>query len=182
MKVDLSTYNNKEYHSGNVLKKLIWYYVNLIVFQSGLFPIYIIKTFLLKLFGARIGKGVVIKPHVNIKYPWLLEIGNHVWIGEQVWIDNLAKVTIGDNVCISQGALLLCGNHDYKKTSFDLMVKPILIEEGAWVGAKSTVCGGVIVQSHAVLSVGSVATSSLGAFGIYSGNPAVKIRDRVLSV
>lgn len=83
---------------------------------------------LLRLFGARMGKGVVIKPSVNIKYPWNLSIGDYSWIGENVWIDNLTHVAIGSNVCISQGAMLLCGNHDYKRPTFDLMVKPIVIE------------------------------------------------------
>ena len=181
MKVDLSTYKNSEYQPGSPIKRLVWYYINLIFFQSGWFPFYAPKSWLLKLFGAKIGKGLIIKPSVNIKYPWLLEIGNHVWIGEQVWIDNLAKVTISDHVCLSQGALLLCGNHHYKKTSFDLMVQPILLEEGVWIGARSTVCGGVTAHSHAVLTLGSEANTDLQPYSIFSGNPAVKVRDRVIS-
>jgi putative colanic acid biosynthesis acetyltransferase WcaF len=141
-------------------------------------PISAVKVVLLRLFGAKIGKGVVIKPNVNIKYPWLLEIGSYVWIGEQVWIDNLANVIIGDHVCISQGALLLCGNHNYKKPSFDLLVGKITIEEGAWIGAKAVVCPNVTVHSHAILSVVSVATKNLEPYAIYQGNPAIKIRDR----
>ena len=80
---------------------------------------------------------MVIKPSVNIKYPWRLTIGSFVWIGEGVWIDNLENVVIGDNVCISQGAMLLCGNHNYKKTTFDLIVGSITLEDGVWVGAQS---------------------------------------------
>jgi putative colanic acid biosynthesis acetyltransferase WcaF len=133
---------------------------------------------LLRLFGAKVGKGVVIKPRVRIKYPWFLKIGNHVWLGESVWIDNLAEVKIGDHACVSQGAMLLCGNHNYKKSSFDLIVKPIVLEEGAWVGAQSVVCPGVILYSHSILTVGSVASSNLESYFIYSGNPAVKIRER----
>ncbi len=124
--------------------------------------------------------GVNIKPCVNVKYPWLLEIGNYTWIGENVWIDNLAKVKIGSNVCISQGAMLLCGNHNYKMSTFDLMIGNITIEDGSWVGAQTVVCPGVTVHSHAVLGVGSVANHDLDAFGIYQGNPAVKIRERTI--
>jgi putative colanic acid biosynthesis acetyltransferase WcaF len=156
----------------------LWYLVNALFFTNYVFPFSAIKVILLRAFGAKIGNGVVIKPNVNIKYPWLLEIGDHVWIGEQVWIDNLAKVVIGNHVCISQGALLLCGNHNYKKPSFDLIVGKITIEEGAWIGAKSVVCPDVIVHSHAILAVGSVATKNLEPYGIYQGNPAGKIRDR----
>jgi putative colanic acid biosynthesis acetyltransferase WcaF len=89
-------------------------------------------------------------------------------------------VNIGANCCISQGAFLLTGNHDYSKPEFDLIIKPIVLEEGAWIGAKSVVCPGIIVKSHAVLSVGSIATSNLEEWSIYQGNPALKVRDRVM--
>lgn len=118
----------------------MWYFTNIFFFLNPIVPLVDLKVKLLRLFGAKVGKGVVIKPSVNIKYPWNLKIGNYVWIGENVWIDNLVEVSISDNVCISQGAMLLCGNHNYKKTSFDLMVGKIMIEEGAWVGAQSVVC------------------------------------------
>jgi putative colanic acid biosynthesis acetyltransferase WcaF len=107
-------------------------------------------------------------------------VGDNVWIGEYTWIDNLTTVDIQNNVCISQGALLLCGNHHYKKPSFDLIVGKITLEEGAWVGAKAVVCPGVTLKSHSMLTVGSVATRSLEAYTINQGNPAVKIKDRVL--
>jgi putative colanic acid biosynthesis acetyltransferase WcaF len=137
-----------------------------------------VKIFLLKVFGAKVGKGVVIKPHVRIKYPWKLSIGNHSWIGEGVWIDNLAEVHIGSHCCLSQGAFLLCGNHDYSKSTFDLMIGPIILKDGSWIGAKSIVCPNVVMESHSVLSVGSVATKNLEAFKIYSGNPATFVRER----
>lgn len=132
----------------------------------------------MRLFGAKVGKGVVIKPSVNIKSPWRLVIGDHAWIGEFVWIDNLVNVQIGNNCCLSQGAFLLTGNHDYKKTSFDLITGSIVLENGVWIGAKAVVCPGVTCHSHAVLTVGSVATDDLDANGIYQGNPAVKVRER----
>jgi putative colanic acid biosynthesis acetyltransferase WcaF len=136
---------------------------------------------LLKIFGGKIGKRVVIKPNVNIKYPWLLEIGSFSWIGEEVWIDNLAFIKIGNNVCISQGALLLCGNHNYSSFKFDLMVGEIHIEDGAWVGAKSIVCPGSIIKSHAVIAAGSVGKGILDSYSIYQGNPAIKIKKRTIS-
>ena len=133
---------------------------------------------MLKLFGAKIGKGVVIKPSVNIKYPWKLSIGDHTWIGENVWIDNLGEVKIGANACISQGAMLLCGNHNYKKVAFDLIVGNIELEDGVWIGAHSVVCPGVKCKSHSLLAVKSVATKNLEAWKIYQGNPAIVVRDR----
>lgn len=177
-KISLKTYNNDWYKKGSKVKMILWYFTNVFFFINPLNVSSSLKIFFLRLFGAKIGNNVMIKPGVNIKYPWLLEIGNDIWIGEKVWIDNLAKVKIADNVCISQEAILLCGNHDYKKSTFDLIVKEIVLDEGSWVGAKSVVCPGVTLMSHAILSVGSVATKDLKPYSIYQGNPAVKVRER----
>jgi len=122
----------------------------------------------------------VIKPGVNIKYPWKLQVGDNCWIGERAWIDNLDNVIIGNNCCLSQGALLLCGNHHYGKTTFDLITRPIVIEDGVWIGAQSTVTGGVTCSSHSVLAAGSVASTDMEPYGIYRGNPAVKVKERPL--
>lgn len=179
--IKLSSYKNAPYSpGGNALKRLLWYYTNAIVFKSSLFPFYGVKTLLLKMFGAKIGYGLQIKPCVNIKYPWLLTVGNDVWIGEEVWIDNLVMITIGSNVCISQGALMLTGSHNYKKTTFNLITGSIILEDGVWIGAKAIVNQGVTAGTHAVLTSGSIATKNLQAYSIYQGNPAVKIRERVL--
>ncbi len=172
----LSSYNNRMYKPGPVIKRILWLYVSIIFFKSGIFPFYFIKTFFLKLFGAKLGKGVLIKPHVNIKYPWFLEIGNFVWIGENVWIDNLILVKIGSNVCISQGAYLLTGNHNYKTDTFELMRESIIIEDEVWIGAKSIVCPGVTCAKLSVLTAGSVANKDLMANSIYRGNPAMNIK------
>lgn len=158
----------------------MWYVVNVLFFINPLFPVSSLKVSLLRLFGAQVGKGVVIKPAVNIKYPWNLVIGNNVWIGERVWIDNLDKIEIGHNVCISQGAFLLCGNHHYKKSTFDLVIQPILLEEGVWIGAKAIVPPGVVCKSHSILTAGSLAHGTLEEYSIYQGNPAAKVRQRVI--
>ena len=180
MRVNLAAYNNNWYKTGkNTAICLTWYCVNSLLMNSYFIPISAVKVFILKVFGAKIGKGVNIKPKVNIKYPWKLEIGAYSWIGEKVWIDNLEQVTIGQNCCLSQGAMLLCGNHDFKKSTFDLIVKPIVLKDGSWVGARAVVCPGVTMQENAVLSVGSIATSPLEPNSIYQGNPAKKIKNRI---
>jgi putative colanic acid biosynthesis acetyltransferase WcaF len=177
--VQLQKYDNSWYKPGAGKRKvLLWYLVNALFFINPLNPFSSLKVALLRLFGTKVGEGVLIKPGVNIKYPWLLEVGNHCWIGERVWIDNLAKVRIKDHVCLSQGAMLLTGNHNYSLPTFDLQVAPIQLEEGVWIGAQSTVCPGVHCHSHAVLAVGSIATKSLEAYTIYQGNPAVAVRER----
>ena len=117
----LQSFNNEWYKPGNPVKRLLWYFINLIFFNRYWFPFSSIKVVILKLFGAKVGRHVVIKPKVNIKYPWNVSLGNYVWIGEEVWLDSLGKITIGNNVCISQGVYLLTGNHNYKINSFDLL-------------------------------------------------------------
>lgn len=177
--VDLSAYNNSWYKTGASRIKIgMWYLTNAVFFINPLFPVSGVKVLLLRLFGAKVGKGVVIKPSVNIKYPWLLSIGDNTWVGENVWIDNLTQVNIGKNCCLSQGAMLLTGNHNYKKKTFDLITGKITLEDGAWVGAQSVVCPGVIIKTHAVLAVNSVATETLEAWWVYNGNPATKHRER----
>lgn len=137
-------------------------------------------VFLLRLFGAKIGKQVRIKPGIHIKYPWKLVIGDYSWLAD-CYIENLDMVNIGTNCCISQQAVLITGNHNYTKVGFDLLTSPILLEEGVWIGASAKVCPGVTLHSHAVLTMGSVASKKLEAFGIYQGNPATKVKDRVIS-
>lgn len=176
--VNLSKFENSHYNPGSWIKRFIWYCKNAVLLKSSLPWPNSFKIFALRFFGAKIGKGVIIKPCINIKYPWFLEIGDNVWIGEEVWIDNLGKVKIGNNVCLSQGAMLLCGNHNYKKETFDLIVGDITLEDGVWVGAQAVVCPGVVMKSHSILSVGSVLTKDAEPYGIYQGNPAELVKHR----
>lgn len=179
--VDLKTFTADQFNKGaGFIKQTLWYFTNAIFVRASWNPFMGIKIALLKAFGAKIGKNLVIKNNVCIKFPWKLSIGDNVWLGEYVWIDNLDYVTIGNNVCISQGALLLTGNHDYTSSSFDYRNAPITIEDGGWIGAKSVVCPGIIVHSHAILTVGSIITQNMDAYSIYKGNPAIKIRTRVI--
>lgn len=162
------------------LKQFLWYYTDVFFFKSRLIPVSGILVMLLRLFGAKIGNEVRIKPGIHIKYPWKLEVGDYSWLAD-CYIENLEMVKIGQNCCISQQAVLITGNHNYKKSTFDLITSPILLEGGVWIGATAKVCPGVILSSHSVLTMGSVATSNLDAYGIYQGNPAVKIKDRIIT-
>lgn len=182
LQTQLDNYDNSWYYPGSrVLKRTLWLLVNAIFLQNPLNPLSSIRVGLLRLFGAKVGRGVNIKPGVNIKYPWFLEIGDYCWIGEGVWIDNLTSVKLGNNVCLSQGAMLLTGNHNYKKATFDLLMGGIILEDGVWIGAKAVVCPGITCRSHSVLAVSSIATQSLEPYKIYQGNPATYSRDRVIS-
>jgi len=177
--VDLRIFSTGNFDKGaGAWKIVLWYFVNCIFVRPAIIPFMGFKIFLLRLFGAKIGKRLYIKPCVLIKSPWKLTIGDDCWLGENCWIDNLDKVTIGNNVCISQGALLITGNHDYTKVDFPYRNSPIVIEDGAWVGAKAVVAPGVKIASHSILTLGTVITKDTEPYGIYQGNPGVKIKER----
>lgn len=182
MRVKLETFKNTGFDKQtNIIKWTLWIFVSSLIFRTSFIPFMKLKIIFLRSFGAKIGKGLVIKPSVNIKFPWKLTVGDNVWIGENVWIDNLDKVTIGNDVCLSQSTMLLTGNHDYTKESFNYRNAPIIIENGVWLGAKSVVCPGVICETHSILSVGSVATKKMESYGIYQGVPAKFIRERIVT-
>jgi len=133
-----------------------------------------LKVNLLRAFGAKVGKGTVIKPRVNIHFPWKLELGNYVWIGEEVFILNLEPIKIGSHACISQRAFLCTGNHDFRNTHFSYRNAPITVGDGAWVGANVFVGPGVQIGPEAVLTSGSVAIRNIAANTIVAGNPAIE--------
>ncbi len=180
-RVDLSRFDNSDFPLGaGLIKRTLWYFVNALFFINPLFPFRSPKPLLLRIFGAKVGKGVVIHPGVNIKFPWKLSIGDHVWIGQRAWLDNIDQLTIHNNVVISQGAMLILGSHDYKKLNYPTLAGPVVLEEGSWVGAGALVLGGVTMKSHSLLAAGSVTGKALRAYTIYRGNPAVPVRDRVM--
>jgi putative colanic acid biosynthesis acetyltransferase WcaF len=177
--VDLSQFRNEWYHPGRSrLVQTAWFFLGAPLLRMAVFPLSGVRCRLLRLFGARIGCGVVIKPGVRVKYPWLLSCGDHCWFGEDCWIDNLAPVHLGNSVCISQGAYLCTGNHDWSDPAFALIVRQILIEDGAWIGARAVVGPGTQIGECAVVTAGSVVARRIPAFEIHGGNPAVFLRKR----
>lgn len=180
--VDLSIYKPAGFERGaGVVKEAMWLVVSLLLFRLCPIKLSGLKRAVLRWFGAKVGKGVVIKPDVRITFPWKLTLGDHVWLGEGCWLLNLAPITIESHACVSQRAFLCAGSHDYKSPTFDLVVEPIVIEPGAWVGACAWIGPGVRMGAYAVLTANSVAVKDLNPSGIYQGNPAQLIRHRVIS-
>ena len=179
--LDLSTFDNGWYDRGRSLPvQIAWFLIGLPLLRCAVLPWSGVRRVLLRLFGAKVGRSVVLKPGMRVKYPWFLSIGDHAWIGEDCWIDNLARVSIGDHACVSQGVYLCSGNHDWSDTAFGLIVRPIHIQDGAWVGARCIVCPGVTVSRLAVVMAGSVASRNVPEREIHAGNPAVFVRVRQL--
>ncbi|MDB4508444.1 WcaF family extracellular polysaccharide biosynthesis acetyltransferase [Akkermansiaceae bacterium] len=144
--INLSKFNNSNFFRGAPKWKEALWWICRSLFFAPWFPIPSpVKVAFLRLFGAKVGAGVVIRSRVNITFPWKLEIGDHVWIGDEVMILSLDRVKIGSHVCISQRAFLCTGSHDFRKESFDLITKPIVIEDGCWICAQAFIGPGVTV-------------------------------------
>lgn len=179
--VTLGNYNNEWYKPGRSrLVQVLWHFVGSPLVRSYWLPVNSMKVSILRLFGAHIGKNVVTKPGVLIKYPWHLVVGDDCWLGERCWIDNLTTVRLGNNVCISQGAYLCTGNHDWSDPNFGLMISPIQLNDGSWVGAKSLLGPATVLGQCAVISAGSVITGIIPDYEIYAGNPAKFVKRRMI--
>ena len=158
--------------------EIIWYLCKVLFFLSA-FPYPSgFKVILLRLFGAKLGKGVIIKPRVNIHFPWKLTVGDDVWIGEEAFLLNFEPLVIGNNVCISQRAFLCGGNHNYKMPSMPYRNGSITLEDGCWIGANCFIGPNLIIGVDTVVSAGSVVTKSLSSNGVYRGNPVQFVKNR----
>lgn len=160
------------------LKEITWFIFKVLFFQSAIPYPSKFKTLLLRLFGAHVGQGLVIKPRVNIHFPWKLSIGDNVWVGEEVLILNFEKLSIGNNVCISQRTFLCGGNHDYRKSSMPYRNGAITLKDGSWVGACTFVGPNVVIGTDSVITAGSVVCEDVEENGIYKGHPAKFIKKR----
>lgn len=177
--VALSAFSSRGYTPGRSrLMQAIWFFIGAPLLRCHLIPISAVRRAILTAFGATIGRGLVIKPGVRVKYPWLLQVGNHCWIGEDCWIDNIAPTVLSDDVCISQGVYVCTGNHDWSDPAFRLMVQPVRFEKGSWVGAKAVVGPGTTIGECAVVTAGSVVNGSVPPYEIHAGNPARFVRKR----
>ena len=136
----------------------------------------ILRVELLRAFGARIGERVVIRSHVNITFPWRFQVGDDVWLGEEVIVLSLAPVVIESNVCISQRAFLCTGSHDFRAPNFDLITRPITVRAGSWVAAQAFIAPGVEIGEGSMVAAGSVVSENVPPKTQVRGNPAVVVK------
>lgn len=138
------------------------------------------RSFLLRLFGARIGRGVHIYSSVTIYFPWMLEVGHWTSIGEHAFIYNLGTITLGSKVTISQRAHLCAGTHDYTRAALPLLLTPIAIADKVWICADAFVGPGVSIGEGAVVGARAVVTKDVEPWTVVAGNPAVPIKKRIM--
>ena len=176
--MNLSRYDNSDFSRGApAWKEALWLLVRGVFFQTFVPWPSALRVALLQMFGARIGRGVVIRVNVNISFPWRLSVGDHVWLGEDVGVLSLAEVTIENNVCISQRAYLCTGSHDHRREDFKLVTKPIIVRAGSWIAAAAFIAPGVDVGAGAVVAAGSVVTCNVPPNTLVRGNPAEVVRE-----
>lgn len=167
----------------NRLLRALWGFVWLIFFKTSPRPLHAWRAMLLRLFGATLGKHVHVYPNVNIWAPWLLTIGNNVGVADGVTLYNMAPILIGDGCVVSQGAHLCAGSHDIDSANFQLIAKPIVLEQHVWVCAEAFVGLGVTVAEGCVLGARSVVMKSIAEpWTVWAGNPAVIKKSRKKSV
>jgi putative colanic acid biosynthesis acetyltransferase WcaF len=173
LSMDLRKFSSRGFDRGRpAWFEALWIVVRLTFFETPFpFPS-LLKANLLRWFGAKVGQHVVIRPRVYVTFPWRVEIGDFVWLGEGVWILSLDQVKIDSNVCISQQAYLCTGSHDYRSESFNLVTRPINVLSGSWVAARAFVGPGVTIGPNAVVAAGAVVTRDVVAGTLVRGNPA----------
>jgi putative colanic acid biosynthesis acetyltransferase WcaF len=158
---DLSQFQPSGYDRGRPRAwQALWHFVSFLFFQPFWVP-RLWRPVILRLFGAKVGREVVIRHDVRIMWPWKFSIGDYSWLGEGLRVINLESVAIGMNVCISQGVMLCSGSHDYRKTSFPYRNRPIGIGDGSWIAARAIVLPGVVVGTGALIAAGEVVRSDV---------------------
>jgi putative colanic acid biosynthesis acetyltransferase WcaF len=177
---------NEDTHTGpsfslrNRWARLIWGLVYFFLFQFSPTPLHSWRSFLLRSFGAKVGKGVHVYPKVKIWAPWNLELGDHCGVANEVTIYSQGKITIGDKAVISQGVHLCAGTHDYTQHGFPLITKPIRIGNQAWIAAEAFVHPGITVGKGCVIGARSVVTKDMPDWTICSGFPCKPIKPRIM--
>ena len=156
----------------------LWWIVQTLFFKMSPQFLYGWRRFLLRCFGAKVGKGVILRPSVHIQFPWKVTIGDYTWIGDDVVLYSLGEIKIGNNVVVSQKSYLCTGSHNYQSVAFDIFNVPIVLEDECWLATDVYVAPGVTIGKGTVVGARSSVFKSLPAGKICMGSPAKIIRDR----
>ncbi|MCA9200094.1 MAG: WcaF family extracellular polysaccharide biosynthesis acetyltransferase [Planctomycetales bacterium] len=170
--IDLSLYKSEFDRGAPIWKECLWQAIKCVFFMLPIPLPSQIRRSLLRCFGARIGKRVVLRECIDITFPWRLTIGDNTWVGKGVALHNLDEIAIGKNCCISQRAFLCSGSHDFRSDGFELITKPIVIGDSCWIAANVFIAPGVQMGQGSMAIAGSVILNAVSAGTIVIGNPA----------
>lgn len=179
---------NQDTHTGasfslqNRLARLLWSAAYLILFQFSPKPFHLWRSFLLKCFGAKVGKGVHVYPHVKIWAPWNLDLRDECGIANGVILYSQGKITIGKRAVISQGANLCAGTHDYTDPGFPLITRPIFVGDQVWIAVEAFIHPGITIGEGCVIGARSVVTKDMPAWMICAGHPCKPIKERKIGI
>ncbi|QGQ94352.1 colanic acid biosynthesis acetyltransferase WcaF [Paenibacillus psychroresistens] len=180
-RIRLDLYTQEGYSRGRSgLIVLLWWFVQGTLFRFSLHQMYGWRRWLLRLFGAEIGRKVKIRPSAKFTYPWKVAIDDFSWVGDSVEFYSLDTITVGKHCVISQKSYLCTGSHDLTDVRFGLITKPITIKDGVWIASDVFVYPGVTLEEMAVVSARSTVTNNVPAEEIYAGTPAQYIKHRFL--
>ena len=177
---DLRTYDQSDFDRGRPgWYVLLWWLVQSVVFPLSLHSMSGLRCWVLRRFGATLGQGILIRPTARVTYPWKVTIGDYSWIGDDVVLYSLDRITLGDHVVISQKSYLCTGSHDFRTSSFDLATGEIQVGHGAWVAADCFVGPGVTVGDNVIVGARSTVFSSLPSAQVCWGSPCKPRYSRV---
>jgi putative colanic acid biosynthesis acetyltransferase WcaF len=168
----------KGFRGRHALVVQLWWLIQATIFAWSPQFAYNWRNFLLRSFGAKIGKNVIIRPSVITTYPWRLTIGDNAWIGDNAVLYTLGEITIGKDAVVSQRSYLCTGTHDYQSVAFDIYAKPIVIEEQVWVATDVFIAPGITIRKGAVIAARSSVYNDMPELMICMGNPAKPIKSR----
>tara|TARA_B110000046_G_scaffold54204_1_gene60629 strand:+ start:9686 stop:10228 length:543 start_codon:yes stop_codon:yes gene_type:complete len=168
----------KNFRGRNAFVVQLWWLVQALFFKPSPQFLYGFRRFLLRLFGAKIGKKVIIRPSAQITYPWKVTIGDYSWIGDEVVLYSLGEIEIGANTVISQKSYICTGSHDYLQIDFPIFAKKITIKDECWLATDVFVAPGITIDKGTVVGARSSVYKDLPANKICMGSPTEIIKDR----
>lgn len=178
--INQNTLTGPSFSLRNRLGRVVWNIVAILLFRYSPNPLHSWRSFLLRCFGAKVGKGVHVYPGVKIWAPWNLELDDECGIGSGALLYSQAKIRVGKRAIVSQGTYLCTGTHDYSKAGFPLVTMPIFIGDQAWIAAEVFIHPGVCIGEGCVVGARSVVTKNMPAWTVCAGHPCKPLKERVM--
>ena len=179
--IRLDLFDNKGFDRGRSrFVEALWILIKCAFFVTPLPWPNGLKRVLLRMFGAKVGRGVIIRPGVSIHFPWRLTVGDHCWIGDSTVLLNILPITFEDHVALAHEVYIAAGGHDIRSATMAPQHAPVLVKTGTWIASRAFIGPGVTVHERVVVGAGAVVIKDVGPDVVVAGNPARVIRPRVI--